>query len=166
MAEDGDCWGAQIRRGLQQEPRGSDRARQDGGGAARALPGDPRAEGGGPDDRGGRAANFAAIREGAYDATHHSHADGETKLLIEAAPSRRTSCRAFRRRGAARPLHPSACSELYELGVRRFVAVGPGLRAGSQARGPNLFEAEVMPAFRKAIGQGVIDLRSPALTHT
>ena len=42
--------------------------------------------------------------------------------------------------------------QLAELGIERFVIVGPGFQPHADKNGPGLFVSEVIPALRAAIG--------------
>jgi 5,10-methylenetetrahydromethanopterin reductase len=90
------------------------------------------------------AANFAAIR-GGYDMTKHDHIISHDKL-----GDAQLDWDFVRRFAIVGP--PEHCierlTELADLGLERFVVVGPGFHPEAGTGGRTLFASEVMPALK------------------
>jgi len=101
--------------------------------------------------------NYEAIRQG-YDMTRHSEVISPDKL------GGATLSKDFIQRFAiiGSPEHcVERLLELYLLGIRRFVVVGPGFYPEFESEAPGLFEREVIPAVRAAIDK----FKRPAATR-
>jgi 5,10-methylenetetrahydromethanopterin reductase len=95
------------------------------------------------------AVNFAAIRKG-YDMTKHAQRDTDHGKVVGGAIDEGFVDR-FAITGT-----PDQCTErlleLVELGIERFICVGPGIHPEAAAPGRTLFASEVIPQVRAALG--------------
>jgi 5,10-methylenetetrahydromethanopterin reductase len=93
--------------------------------------------------------NFEAIRKG-YDMTKHAQRDTDHGKVVGGAIDE-----GFIDRFAVTGT-PDQCTErlleLVELGVERFICVGPGIHPEAAAPGRTLFASEVIPQVRAARG--------------